>query len=119
MKQKLLTIEMNTSDIKICDLVYSKGNPTEVVNYVTVPMPADCITSKDIFELDTIAYEIKKALLENKIKTKNCIFVVNSSDIHGREMFIPPQKTIAQHIEVIKAKAEQIQSFLLISPITL
>ena len=107
MKQKLLTIEMNTSDIKICDLVYSKGNPTEVVNYVTVPMPADCITSKDIFELDTIAYEIKKALLENKIKTKNCIFVVNSSDIHGREMFIPPQKTIAQHIEVIKAKAEQ------------
>lgn len=70
MKQKLLTIEMNTSDIKICDLVYSKGNPTEVVNYVTVPMPADCITSKDIFELDTIAYEIKKALLENKIKTK-------------------------------------------------
>lgn len=67
MKQKLLTIEMNTSDIKICDIVYSKGNPTEVVNYVTVPMPADCITSKDIFELDTIAYEIKKALLENKI----------------------------------------------------
>lgn len=39
MKQKLLTIEMNTSDIKICDLVYSKGNPAEVVNYVTVPMP--------------------------------------------------------------------------------
>lgn len=107
MKQKLLTIEMNTSDIKICDLVYSKGNPTEVVNYVTIPMPADCITSKDIFELDTIAYEIKRALLENKITTKNCIFVVNSSDIHGREMIIPPQKTIAQHIEVIKAKAEQ------------
>lgn len=33
MKQKLLTIdEMDTSDIKICNLVYSKGNPTEIVN---------------------------------------------------------------------------------------
>ena len=63
MKQKLLTIEMNTSDIKICEVVYDGKQQVDVLKFITVPTPADCITSKDIYDLEAITFEIKKALM--------------------------------------------------------
>ncbi len=95
MANKVLSIELGNSTMRICQLDYKTSNP-RVYHHLVIPTPADSINDGYLKNPNAIAEEIKRALADNSIKgTKNVIFTIASTKIVTREQLLPQMKPTA------------------------
>ena len=92
MANKVLSIEIGSSVIRVCLLDYKKKNP-KVYRHVTVPTPVGSINDGYLNDIDALSSAIRDAISKNGMKkTKSVIFTAESSKILTREAVIPPLK---------------------------
>lgn len=85
---KILGIEIGASKIRICEEDYKTKNP-KVYRTVSVKTPEGTVHDGILEINEELIGTIKTALAENKIKTKQIIFSMNSTKIANREITIP------------------------------
>lgn len=100
---KILSVEIGNSLTRICEMDFRTKNP-KVYKYVSVPTPEGAIEDGFLAERPEFAAAVRKALNENKIKTKQVVFSVTSSKIATREVMLPVVK-MNQIDGMIKANA--------------
>lgn len=106
MNQKLLCIELNSMEIRVCEIKHNtKNDSIALLNSFTIPANGN-IGDSEIYELDSLAYSIKEGLSEHGIKTKKCIVSINSNEIFSRSVTIPYQKSSQEILELVNAKVE-------------
>lgn len=85
---KVLAIEISASRIRICEEDYKTKNP-KVHKTVSIKTPEGAVNDGMIESSDELVSVMKAALAENKIKTKQVVFSLNSAKIANREVVIP------------------------------
>ncbi|MBD5505813.1 MAG: pilus assembly protein PilM [Lachnospiraceae bacterium] len=85
---KILGIEIGASKIRICEEDYKTKNP-KVYRSVSIKTPQGTVNDGMLRVDEMLIGTIKTALQENKIRTKQIIFSVNSTKIANREVVIP------------------------------
>lgn len=85
---KILGIEIGVSRIRICEEDYKTKNP-KVYRAVNIKTPDGVVHDGMLDVNEQLITAIKTALTENKIKTKQIIFSMNSTKIANREIVIP------------------------------
>ena len=85
---KILGIEIGNSRIRICEEDYKTKNP-KVYNTISLQTPQGVVNDGMLDVNEELVSVIKSALAENKIKTKQIIFTLNSTKIASREIVIP------------------------------
>lgn len=85
---KILGIEIGASKIRICEEDYKTKNP-KVYRTVSIKTPEGTVHDGILEINEELIGTIKTALAENKIKTKQIIFSMNSTKIANREIVIP------------------------------
>lgn len=85
---KILGIEIGNSRIRICEEDYKTKNP-KVYNAIGLQTPQGVMNDGVLDVTEELVSAIKGALAENKIKTKQIIFSMNSTKIASREIVIP------------------------------
>lgn len=85
---KILGIEIGASRIRICEEDYKTKNP-KVYRTISIKTPEGTVHDGMLEVNEELVGAIKTALLENKIKTKQIIFSMNSTKIANREIVIP------------------------------
>ena len=86
-----LCIDIGNNKIKIIEAVVSK-NGINIKKAAILETPDNSFNDGDITNLISMKDEIERGLKENKIKCKNAIFTVNSTNIIMRELTIPVTK---------------------------
>lgn len=100
---KILTIEIGNALTRICEMDFRVKNP-KIYKYLSVPTPQGAVEDGFLTGGVEFAASVRKALNENKIKTKQTVFSVTSSKIATREVMVPVVKT-NQIDGMIKANA--------------
>ena len=85
---KIVGIEIGSSKIRICEEDYKTKNP-KVYRSVSIKTPQGTVNDGLLRVDEMLIGTIKTALQENKIRTKQIIFSVNSTKIANREVVIP------------------------------
>ena len=85
---KVLAIEISASRIRICEEDYKAKNP-RVHKTISIRTPDGVVTDGGLELTDELISIMKKVLSENKIKTKQIIFSLNSAKIASREVVLP------------------------------
>lgn len=107
MGKRIVSIECGLTTTKIVEVSYDKKNNDVTIHTAkSMPTPEGAVGVSGIFDVETLAYSIKKVLSDSGIKTKNVVFTINSESIHARHMIIPYQKSTSDILEVVRAKAE-------------
>lgn len=88
MANKVLSIELGDSLIKICEMDYHVKNP-KIYHSFVIPTPQNMIMDGVITKNESFFNIFHKALEENHIKTRKVIFSLSSSKIATREVKIP------------------------------
>lgn len=88
MAKKVLCIEVGLRYTRICEMMGYKATPV-VYNCITFPTPQGTFEDGYIRDKGTLGSAIKQQLVENKIKTTEAIFTVNSTKVANREVSIP------------------------------
>lgn len=100
---KILSMEVGHSTTRICEMDYRVKTP-KVYKYVSIPTPVGVVDDGFVAVNEEFAMEIKKVLLEKKIKTKQVVFSVTSTKIATREVMLPAVK-MSQVDTLVKANA--------------
>lgn len=100
---KVLGVEFGTSAIRICEVDY-KAKAPKVYKYVTLKTPEGAFRDDVVEPGEELVSLIKEALSENRIRTKQMVFTMNSTKIASREVAIPYVKE-NKIGEVIKTNA--------------
>lgn len=85
---KILAIEISASRIRICEEDFKTKNP-KVHRTISIRTPDGVVSDGGLELTDELISTIKNALTENKIKTKQIVFSLNSAKIANREVVIP------------------------------
>lgn len=85
---KVLAIEISASRIRICEEDYKTKNP-KIHRTISIKTPEGAVNDGMIESSDELVSVMKAALAENKIKTKQVVFSLNSAKIANREVVIP------------------------------
>lgn len=101
MAKKILSIEVGSRYTRICEMMGYKTTPV-VYNCITFPTPQGTFEDGYIRDKGTLGTAIRQKLAENKIKTSDAVFTVNSTKIANREVFIPyvKEKKIKSIVEL-------------------
>ena len=106
---KMLSIEIDNEKIKIVEGSKSiKGDFMTINKCLSINVPANSMDDGKIINLDLIKGTIEKALLENSIKAKNTVFVINSNSVITRKMELPLLKRKSDTMSMIKFELEQL-----------
>lgn len=100
---KILSVEIGNSITRICEMDFRVKNP-KVYKYFCIPTPQGVLEDGFVKENAEFSLAMRRALSENKIKTKQVVFSVTSSKIVTREVLIPSVK-INQVGAFVKANA--------------
>lgn len=104
---RILSIEFNNRSIKV--LEGSKGsNSLTVFKSIYLVAPLNSIDDGKIIDMDAVVEIIKNAFIENKIKTKNAIFIINTNSIITRNIELPLLKSKSETMSMIKNELEQL-----------
>lgn len=106
---KILSIEIDNRNVKILEGA-KKGSSIVVHKSIFLDLQPNSIDDGKITDMDSVAGAVQKALISNKIKTKNAIFTINSNSIITRIIELPILKNRAQTISMIKNELEQLLS---------
>lgn len=88
MAKKVISIEIGSRRIKLCEMDYKVAKP-KVYKAVMLDTPQGSIEDGYIVDHQSLGNIIRRALAENAIKTKDVIFSINSTKIANREVVIP------------------------------
>ena len=90
---KVLSMEIGRVTTKIVEMDFQKKKP-KVYRCLEIPTPEDAVKDGYINPLmaDELTEAIKKALTDNKIRTKRVLFTVFSGKIISREILLPAVK---------------------------
>ncbi len=100
---KILSVVIGNSVTRICVMDFRVKNP-KVYKYFCIPTPQGVLEDGFVKENAEFSLAMRRALSENKIKTKQVVFSVTSSKIVTREVLIPSVK-INQVGAFVKANA--------------
>lgn len=89
---RILSVEIGNSITRISEMDFRVKNP-KLYKYFCIPTPKGVLEDGFIRENPDFVAAIKRALSENKIKTKQVVFTVTSSKIITREVNMPAIKT--------------------------
>ena len=85
---KVLTVEMGASLIRFCEVDYKAKNP-KVYRKFTVTTPEDTQREDSLTINEELVDAIKTAMSQNRVGTKQLVFVLNSTKIASNEVVIP------------------------------
>lgn len=88
---RILSVEIGNTITRICEMDFRTKNP-KVYKYFCIPTPQGALEDGFVRDNATMVPALKRALSENKIKTKQVVFTVTSSKIVTREITVPPMK---------------------------
>lgn len=88
MAGKVISIEIGYSLTRVCETDY-KSKTHKVYKSFTVPTPDGVINDGALMITGEYVDMLKKALAENKVKTKQVMFTITSAKIASREVVIP------------------------------
>lgn len=91
MAKKVLSIEVGTQMIKVCEMDYLKKNP-KVYNVLSFETPIGAVEDGYIRDKQGFAAALKEQLITARIKTTDIVFSINSTKIANREVIIPSVK---------------------------
>lgn len=100
---KILSMEVGYSTTRICEMDYRVKNP-KIYRYLSIPTPAGVLEDGFVTLNEEFTLELKRVLLEKKIKTRQVVFSVASSKIATREVMLPAVK-LQQVNTLVKANA--------------
>lgn len=100
---KILSMEVGYSTTRICEIDYRVKSP-KVYRYLSIPTPAGVLEDGFLTMNEEFTLEIKRVLMEKKIKTRQVVFSVASSKIATREVMLPAVK-LQQVDALVKANA--------------
>lgn len=106
---KILSIEIDNRNVKILEGA-KKGSSIIVHKSIFLDLQPNSIDDGKITDMDSVTGAIQKALISNKIKTKNAILTINSNSIITRIIELPILKNRTQTISMIKNELEQLLS---------
>ncbi len=89
---RILSVEIGNSITRISEMDFRVKNP-KLYKYFCIPTPKGVLEDGFVRENPDFVAAIKRALSENKIKTKQVVFTVTSSKIITREVNMPAVKT--------------------------
>lgn len=88
MAKRILCIEVGLRYTRISEMMGYKAVPA-VYNCITFPTPQGTFEDGYIRDKGTLGSVIRQQLVENRIKTTEVVFTVNSTKIANREVLIP------------------------------
>lgn len=88
MAGKVISIEIGYSLTRICETDY-KSKTHKVYKSFTVPTPDGVLNDGALMITQEYVDMLKKALTENKVKTRQVMFTITSAKIASREVVIP------------------------------
>lgn len=88
MAGKVISIEIGYSLTRICETDY-KSKTHKVYKSFTVPTPDGVLNDGALMISQEYVDMLKKALTENKVKTRQVMFTITSAKIASREVVIP------------------------------
>ena len=88
MAGKVISIEIGYSLTRICETDY-KSKTHKVYKSFTVPTPDGVLNDGALMISQEYVDMLKKALTENKVKTRQVMFTITSAKIASREVIIP------------------------------
>lgn len=88
MAGKVISIEIGYSLTRICETDY-KSKTHKVYKSFTVPTPDGVLNDGALMISQEYVDVLKKALTENKVKTRQVMFTITSAKIASREVVIP------------------------------
>lgn len=91
MASRILSVEVGNSITRICEMDFRTKNP-KVYKYFSIPTPSDTLEDGFIKENAEFSLAFKRALSDNKIRTKQVVFSVTSGKIVTREVLVPTMK---------------------------
>jgi len=105
----ILAIDLGNEKIKIVVGSKSFNNDSIAINKcASLNIPPDSMEDGKIINIDLIKAAIEKVLLENNIKIKNTVFVINSNIVSTRKMELPLLKRRSDTMSMIKFEFEQL-----------
>lgn len=109
MAKKVLSILIGSESTKVCEVNFKKiykNKSIRVYRSIIFDTPQGTIEDGFIKDIDSFGDELKSQLRAAKIKSDRVIFIVNSSKIANREIFIPYVKE--KHImDIIRTGASE------------
>ncbi|MBR6308760.1 MAG: pilus assembly protein PilM [Lachnospiraceae bacterium] len=102
---KVLSIEVGNSLTKIVEMDYKSKNP-KVYKCINIPTPDEVFDDGYISDSKEYAGTLKKALADNKIKTRQAVCTITCSKIANREIMLPNVK-LSQVDDLIRANATE------------
>lgn len=91
MSNRVLSIEIGNSLTQICEVDF-KAKTHKVYSALSLRTPQNVVADGVLQDTGEFAQTIVNRLAEQRIKTKDCIFVLSSTRIAGREVQIPNVK---------------------------
>lgn len=91
MAKRVLSIEVGTQMIKVCEMDYLKKNP-KVYQMIAFETPIGAVEDGYIRDKQGFAAALKEQLITARIKTTDIVFSINSTKIANREVVIPAVK---------------------------
>lgn len=105
MKKKMVGIELGSSGLKMVVGEFQKEN-LSIKKVISNPLPDNVYVDGEINDIEMVADLLKKTIRKNKIRVKDCLCCMSSSQIITREVNVPSQNK--EHIEdVAKYEVEQ------------
>lgn len=106
---KILSVEIDNCNIKLLEGSI-KGTSLTVFKCAFLDTEIGSIDDGKISNIDSVADTIRKALVENEIKTKKAVFTINTNSIITRIIELPLLKSNAETMSMIHNELEQLIS---------
>lgn len=91
MAKKVLSIEIGTQVIRVCEMDYKKPNP-KIYQMLEFETPMGTVEDGYIRDKQGFAAALKEQLITARIRTTDVVFSINSTKIANREVVIPAVK---------------------------
>ena len=108
---KILVIEIENEIIKIVEGSKSINGLLGSINKcLSLSIPTNSVYDGKIINMDLIKVTIEKALLENNIKTRKTVFIINANSVITRKIELPLLRRKSETMSMIKMELEQLLS---------
>lgn len=102
----ILSIEIDANVVKISELKVTKKT-VKPVNFCSFPTNIKHITDTEVYEADALGFAISENMKKAGMKSKNAIFIINTSSINGRFLTVPFSNKESEVIKMLTSTAER------------
>lgn len=105
MAQKVLSIYIGNTVIRICEIVKDSQKSLTVNSAVEISTPPNCVEDGYINDIYTLADVIKSAASAKSMTAKKVVFTISSNRIVNKELLIPYVRNKRRIKDIINANA--------------